>query len=321
LFIVIGAIEDKGGDMTNLRTRLLAIQGVRANNLNVGALAALMTDWVQQGNDWIVKNGPEIIIKLIVFLVILLLFKFFTRLIGNLVDKATQRSQLNVSELLRSFVVGLVRKLVFFLGLLFAFSAIGFDLTPILTGVGVMGFVIGFALQDTLGNFAAGIMILLYRPFDVGDWVEAGGVTGKVTALSLVATTMATSDNQVMLVPNGSIWGGTIRNANANSTRRVDLSLGVSYDDDLDQVHAMIEKVVSAHPLVLEEPAVTIEVTNLGESSVDFVIRPWAKTGDRWRVQCDLTKQLKLACDAEGISIPYPHREIYVHDSAQHAAA
>lgn len=321
LLVMVNALDDKGGDVTELRGLLLSIQGVRADNLDAGALAGMAAGWVEQGKDWLVDNGPGMAVKAVVFLLILLLFKFLSGMIGNLVDKATKRSKLEMSELLRGFFVGTTRKVVFLVGLMFAFSSVGVDLTPILTGLGVLGFVVGFALQDTLGNFAAGIMILLYRPFDLGDVVEAGGVIGKVTALSLVSATMTTPDNQVVIVPNGSIWGGTIRNVTANNTRRVDLALGVGYDDDLDKARAMIERVVTAHPLVLKDPGVQIEVSNLGESSVDFVVRPWAKTADYWTVYFDLTKQLKQGCDADGFSIPYPQRDVHLHGGAEAAAA
>ncbi len=321
LLVVVNALDDKGGDVTELRALLLSIQGVRADNLDAGALAGMAAGWVQQSKDWLVDNGPGMAVKAIVFLLILLVFKILAGMIGNLVDKATKRSKLEMSELLRSFFVGTTRKVVFLVGLMFAFSSVGVDLTPILTGLGVLGFVVGFALQDTLGNFAAGIMILLYRPFDLGDVVEAGGVVGKVTALSLVSATLTTPDNQVVIVPNGSIWGGTIRNVTANNTRRVDLALGVGYDDDLDKARAMIERIVTAHPLVLKDPGVQIEVSNLGESSVDFVVRPWAKTADYWTVYFDLTKQLKQACDADGFSIPYPQRDVHLHGGAEAAAA
>ncbi|MFT7462229.1 MAG: small conductance mechanosensitive channel [Pseudohongiellaceae bacterium] len=321
LLTVVNSLDDKGGDVSDLRILLLGIQGVRADNLDAGALGGMVAGWVQQGKDWLLDNGPGMAVKAVVFLLILLVFKFLSALVGSMVDKATKRSKLDMSELLRGFFVGSCRKVVFLAGLMFAFSSVGVDLTPILTGLGVLGFVVGFALQDTLGNFAAGIMILLYRPFDLGDVVEAGGTVGKVTALSLVSATMTTPDNQVVIVPNGSIWGGTIRNVTANATRRVDLALGVGYDDDLDKARAMIERVVTAHPLVLKDPGVQIEVSNLGESSVDFVIRPWSKTGDYWAVYFDLTKQLKQACDAEGFSIPYPQRDIHLHGSAAEANA
>ena len=321
LLVAVNALDDKGGDVTEQRALLLSIQGVRADNLDAGALAGMAAGWVEQSKDWLVDNGPGMAVKAIVFLLILLVFKVLSGMIANLVDKATKRSKLEMSELLRSFFVGTTRKVVFLVGLMFAFSSVGVDLTPILTGLGVLGFVVGFALQDTLGNFAAGIMILLYRPFDLGDVVEAGGVMGKVTALSLVSATLTTPDNQVVIVPNGSIWGGTIRNVTANNTRRVDLALGVGYDDDLDKARAMIERVVTAHPLVLKDPGVQIEVSNLGESSVDFVIRPWSKTSDYWTVYFDLTKQLKQACDTDGFSIPYPQRDVHMHGGAEAQAA
>ena len=215
-------------------------------------------------------------------------------------------------QLLKDFFVNVVTKVVMIAGLLIGLMVLNVPIAPLLAGIGVLGFVVGFALQDTLGNFAAGIMLLLYRPYDVGDVVTAGGVTGKVTSMSLVSTTIGTPDNQVQTVPNGTIWGGVITNVTANDTRRVDLTMGIGYDDDIDKAEAVIREVVTSHELVLKDPEPAIKLNNLGESSVDFIVRPWTKTGDYWTVYWDLTKALKQRFDKEGISIPYPQRDIHI---------
>ncbi|MHC5025045.1 MAG: mechanosensitive ion channel family protein, partial [Planctomycetota bacterium] len=179
-------------------------------------------------------------------------------------------------------------------------------------GIGVVGFVIGFALQDTLGNFASGIMILLYRPYDVGDVITTSAGTGKVSAMSLVSTTFHTPDNQKTIVPNSAIWGGTITNITAMPTRRVDMVVGVSYSDDLDKTAEVLTEIVTSHPKVHEDPAPVIRVSNLGDSSVDFVVRPWCNTADYWDVKFDLNKQIKQRLDTEGISIPFPQRDVHL---------
>jgi len=209
------------------------------------------------------------------------------------------------------------------MGLIMALEAVGIPMGPVLAGFGVLGFVIAFALQNTLGNFASGIMILLYRPYDVGDVIDSAGTKGKVEAMSLVSTTLLTPDNQMVVVPNNAIWGSTITNMTALNTRRVDLTFGVGYGDDLDKAEKVITEVVTAHEKVLKDPAPMIRVANLGDSSVDFVVRPWCKTVDYWDVFFDLQKQLKQRCDTEGIEIPFPQRDVHIHEtqSASEGAA
>ena len=165
-----------------------------------------------------------------------------------------------------------------------------------------------------LSNFAAGIMILLYRPYDIGNWVTVAGVTGGVDAMSLVSTTLKTGDNQMVVVPNGSIWGGIITNITGSKTRRVDLTFSIGYGDDIAKAQGILERLVSEHPLVLREPAPVIKVHALADSSVDFICRPWTKTGDYWNVYWDLTRSVKERFDAEGVSIPFPQRDVHVYN-------
>jgi len=199
-------------------------------------------------------------------------------------------------------------------GVIIALDYVGIPMGPLLAGIGVLGFVIGFALQDTLGNFASGVMILLYRPYDIGDVIDAGGTKGKVEAMSLVSTTLVTPDNQIVVIPNNAIWGSTITNVTARATRRVDMTFGCGYGDDLDKAEQMITDVVTSHPLVLADPAPMIRIGNLGDSSVDFVVRPWCKTSDYWDVFFDLNKQLKQRADQDGIEIPFPQRDVHIYE-------
>jgi len=273
---------------------------------------SFIANGIDQGREWLVAHGPELILRAVTFVVILIVFKVLAGIMGRVVSKALSARQVETPALLKTFFVNVVTKVTFFAGLLIALESISVPVAPLLAGAGVLGFVVGFALQDTLGNFAAGIMILLYRPYDIGDVVSAGGVTGKISAMTLVSTTFLTPDNQVMVVPNGQIWGGVITNVTANDTRRVDLVVGVGYDDDLQAVEKVLAEIVTSHKLVLADPAPVIKVHNLGESSVDFVVRPWSKTSDYWDVYWDLTREVKLRLDREGISIPYPQRDIHV---------
>jgi small conductance mechanosensitive channel len=171
---------------------------------------------------------------------------------------------------------------------------------------------VGFALQDTLSNFASGMMILVYRPFDVGDIVDAGGITGKVEKMSLVNTTFKTLDNQVIVVPNNLIWQQVITNLTAQTTRRVDLTFGISYSDDIDKAKAILRDVVENHEACLETPEANIRVAALGESSVDLICRPWVRTEDYWDTYWDITEAVKKRFDEEGITIPFPQREMHV---------
>jgi small conductance mechanosensitive channel len=169
-----------------------------------------------------------------------------------------------------------------------------------------------FALQDTLGNLAAGLMIMINRPFDEGDYVDIGGVAGTVKAVSIVSTVVTTPDNQVIVVPNSKVWGNVITNVTASRTRRVDLVFGIAYEDSIEEAQRVLEAVVRAHPLVLPEPEPVIRVNALGASSVDFVCRPWALSSDFWTVYWDLTRQVKEAFDKAGISIPFPQTDLHV---------
>jgi small conductance mechanosensitive channel len=182
-----------------------------------------------------------------------------------------------------------------------------------LAGVGIAGVVIGFALQDTLSNFAAGAMILAYQPFDVGDIIEAGGVMGTVRKMSLVSTTILTLDNQTLIVPNKKVWGDVIRNISTQRTRRVDLMFGVGYEDDIEHVERVLKAIVEADARVLKQPAPLIRLHQLADSSVNFVVRLWTVQESYWDVYWDTTRAVKLAFDREGIKIPFPQRELHVH--------
>jgi small conductance mechanosensitive channel len=190
------------------------------------------------------------------------------------------------------------------------------EIGPFLAAIGVIGFVVGFALQDTLSNFASGVMLLVYRPYDIGDVVNAAGVLGKVDAMTLVSTTLKTFDNQDVIVPNSSIWGGIITNITANDIRRVDMTFGIGYGDDIDKAQGILEDIIKKHPLVLKEPEFVIKLHELADSSVNFIVRPWTKGADYWAVYWDVTKSVKERFDAEGVSIPFPPRDVHMYQEA-----
>ncbi len=263
--------------------------------------------------EWIVASGPSLLFKLILIVAIVLAFHILGRLAQRLMRRALQASKVTLSTLLKDFFLTSTYRAVIGLGFLIAMSQLGVEIGPLLAGLGVAGFIVGFALQDTLSNFASGMMILIYRPFDVGDVVNAGSVSGKVDQMTLVTTTILTFDNQRLIVPNTKIWGDVITNVTAERVRRVDLKFGISYADDITTVEKILADIVENHPKVLPDPAPNIRLHELGDSSVNFIVRPWARTVDYWDVYWDVTREVKRRFDAEGVTIPFPQRDVHVH--------
>jgi len=309
----IAVAEERGDDVTKYKKLIVQVTGeINLDDLDAAVALTLVEEWFDTGKTWLKDNGLNILFKSLLFLVILFVFRLIGRVLGNIARRTLQSSRLKVSDLLRSFFVMIVTKTTFLVGLLIALSTVGIDIGPLLAGVGVLGFVVGFALQGTLSNFASGVMILLYRPYDIGDFISAAGITGTVDSMTLVSTTVLTPDNQMVIVPNNSIWGGVITNVTARPTRRVDMTIGIGYGDDIDHAREVIMRVLAAHELVLKDPAPVVALFNLGDSSVDFVVRPWCKTSDYWQVLWDLTKGIKQELDKESISIPFPQSDLHI---------
>jgi small conductance mechanosensitive channel len=274
----------------------------------------LLGRWASGVQETVASDGPQILFKTFVFLLVLGVFWILARFVRRVTQKAVEAPHLQLSELLKRMIVSGASGIVIVLGILLALSQVGFQMGPMLAGLGIAGFVIGFALQDSLANFAAGVMILLYRPFDTGDLIEcAGGVFGQVSHMNLVSTTILTLDNQTRIVPNGKIWGDVITNVTAQDVRRVDLVFGISYSDDIPHAEQVLSSVLKEHPKVLDEPKAVVKVHELGDSSVNFVVRPWAAREDYWQVYWDVTREVKLCFDREGISIPFPQRDVHFY--------
>jgi len=248
------------------------------------------------------------------------LFGFW--LLGVLLSKGVQKALVyssGASVMLKKFIVSSVRRVIIFIGFLIGLSALEINVTPVLALIGATGFVVAFALQDTLSNFASGLMILFYKPFDVDDWVDVSGVVGKVKSMTLVTTTIMTPDNKLMVVPNNSIWGNIITNVTGSKTRRVDLEFGIGYEADIDQAQKVLEEIISGHELVLKDPAPVVHLHELADSSVNFICRPWVKTADYWPVYWDITREVKLRFDRQGISIPFPQRDVHLYNHSEQA--
>jgi small conductance mechanosensitive channel len=281
---------------------------------DTGVAVTLFSRAIDSFVTWITDHGPGFVIKLLLFTGVLIAFYFVTRVLKKALEKALEASKLNISQLLRRMIVSTVSNLVMLLGLLVALSQFGISLGPLLAGLGVAGFIIGFALQDTLANFASGMMILLYRPYDVGDLVDVAGVSGKVSEMSLVSTTILTLDNQTLVVPNKTIWGDVIKNVTAQNIRRVDMVFGISYSDDIPKAEGILEGILKEHDLILDDPEPVVHLHTLGESSVDFVVRPWVKVDDYWDVYWFVTREVKMRFDAESVSIPFPQRDVHIYE-------
>lgn len=308
--IAIKAWEAKGGEVEDYKKYLSQATGTSPgfDPLKI---------WIKL-KGWVIstEGGVATGLNMLKFLLTLIVFWILAAVLGSITKKAVS-SVKKTSELLKDFFVNSVRKVTLFIGLVIAVSFLGVDIGPFLAAIGVVGFVIGFALQDTLSNFASGIMILLYRPYDVGDFINVAGTLGKVNAMSLVSTTILTPDNQNVIVPNGQIWGGVITNITGNDTRRVDLVFGIGYSDDIAKAQGILEDILRSNKMVLKNPAPVIKVHELGDSSVNFVVRPWSKTSDYWDVYWDITRAVKERFDAEGVSIPFPQRDVHLFNETQ----
>jgi small conductance mechanosensitive channel len=298
-------------DTSEYKATLLQSGQISGKTVDRNVVWALFEKWAEALTTWLGENVPQFVFKVLAFLLIVAVFWGFAALSRKLVNLVVRK--MDLSQLLERMLISTASKAVILLGILVAFTEVGVQLAPLLAGLGIAGFIVGFALQDSLSNFASGLMILSYRPFDVGDVIEAGGAFGKVSDMSLVSTKILTFDNQTMVVPNNKIWQDVIKNVTAQDIRRVDMVFGISYSDDIPHAEKILAEIVQASEKILDDPEPVIRLHNLGESSVDFIVRPWAKTSDYWDVFWDVTRQVKLRFDGEGISIPFPQRDVHFY--------
>jgi len=307
-------LDRLGLDDARYRQQLIEFTGtVTTDIFDWEVLKGLASRWLEGLGTWLIDNLPQLIFKLLLFLLVLWIALAVSRLTRRLVAQGLKRSSLNISRLLKNMIVSLAGGLVLLLGVLFGLAQLGISVGPLLAGLGIAGFIVGFALQDTLGNFAAGMMILLFRPYDVGDVVEAGGIFGKVSHMSLVNTTILTFDNQTLVMPNSKIWGDVIKNVTAQEVRRVDMTFGIGYGDDIPKAEKVLTEIVTNHDKVLKDPLPLVRLHTLNESSVDFIVRPWVNKDDYWDVYWDVTRAVKIRFDEENISIPFPQRDIHLY--------
>ncbi len=303
---VLDELASKGGDIEGYLKYRDAVSEVIVDVSDTSAMWTFLSGWLtseQGGIKWAVNTAK--------FLAIMMAFWVLSIILGKATNTATGRSR-RMSSLLKVFLNTAVRRSVILVGIMVGISAMGIPIGPVLAIITAAGFVVGLALQGTLSNFASGLLILAYRPFDIDDAVEAGGVSGIVTAMNLMSTQIMTWDNRQMIVPNNEIWGNVITNITGTDKRRVDMVFGIGYGDSIEKAQALLDRIAREHPKTLEDPEPVVAVHELADSSVNFVVRPWARPADYWAVYWDITRQVKEAFDKEGISIPFPQRDVHL---------
>jgi len=263
---------------------------------------------------WIAIYALNIVGALLIFIV----GKWLAHRIANLIGKLLKKN--NVDLALVHFLTNLTFYTLIVLVVVAAAGRLGINTTSFLTIIGAAGLAVGLALKDSLSNFAAGVMLVLFRPFTIGDVVSTAGITGKVEKISIFNTLFCTPDNQLVIVPNNKIISDIITNINAKDTRRIDLVVGISYTDDMAKTKDILERLAQDDSRVLADPATTVAVAELADSSVNLVFRPWVKTADYWTARFDLTEKIKNALDEAGISIPFPQQDVHLFVEKEESA-
>ena len=266
-----------------------------------------MEKFLQMSADWIVVYGLRILGAVAIFII----GRIVISIVVGAVKKIMRRSE--TDETLAKFLSSLLKMTLLTLVIIAAIGALGVETTSFIAIIGAAGLAIGFALQGSLSNFASGVMLIIFRPFKAGDYVEAGGTSGSVEEIRIFNTIMKTPDNRKIILPNSKITSDTITNYSAKETRRVDLVFGIGYGDDIKKAKEVLERILTDDSRVLSDPAPVVKVSELADSSVNFVVRPWVKTADYWDVFWDTTEAVKLRFDAEGISIPFPQQDVHMH--------
>lgn len=277
-------------------------------------------DFVQMqemASAWIATEGLSLLRNIVVFFIILVVGWFLSRLARRAITAAIDRSHLQPSPLLRQFATNVASKSVLLLALIIGLGNLGIDTSALIAGLGVSGLVLGFALKDTLSNFASGMLILLYQPFDVGDFVEITGTMGTVRDMTLVSTILTTPDNKVVNFPNSGVWGSPITNFSGSDERRIDLVIGVGYDTDMDHALQVFLDILDEHELVLEDPEPVVMIGDLADSSINFFVRPWVETPNFWPVRAELMRQIVYRLNEEEIAIPFPQRDVWMRNEQQ----
>ena len=270
-------------------------------DLNIEAMA----------NTFIFPYAANIALAIVIFIVGRWLANTLTDVVVRLLKKS------RMDDMLISFVASITKTILLLFVAIAALNKLGIDTTSLIALLGAAGLAVGLALQNSLQNFAAGVMLIVFRPFKAGDFVELAGVAGVVENIGIFSSVLRTGDNRELIIPNGAIYGGIITNYSARSTRRVDMVFGVAYDDDLKAAKELLRSIILADDRVLSDPEPVVAVSELADSSVNFIVRPWVKSADYWPVLWDTTEKVKLEFDAQGLSIPYPQMDIHTPDKSK----
>jgi small conductance mechanosensitive channel len=261
----------------------------------------------QMMDTYVIPWGINIVMAIAIYII----GKFIVGILVNVFGKVMVRSKYD--DMLIDFVKAIINAIFMLFVIVASLDQLGVNTTSMVAILGAAGLAIGLSLQGSLQNFASGVMLLVFRPFKAGDFIDAGGEMGTVKTISIFTTMMTTPDNKQIIVPNGKIYGGNITNFSAHDTRRVDMIVGIGYDSDLKKAKKILNEMVAADDRILKEPAPTVAVAELADSSVNFVVRPWVASADFWAVKFDFNEAVKLRFDAEGISIPFPQMDVHVH--------
>nr|MBN2278206.1 mechanosensitive ion channel [candidate division Zixibacteria bacterium] len=261
-------------------------------------------DWLAT---WGTAYGLKIIGAILIFVIGRIVIGIITGSISRILEKKGS------DKTLIKFVLSLTRITLLVVVILASLSTLGVETTSFIAIIGAAGLAVGFALQGSLSNFAAGVMLIIFRPFEVGHYVEAGGTSGSVESIGIFSTTLNSPDNKKVIVPNSAITGGNITNYSAMETRRVDMVFGIGYDDDIKKARDIMLGIIDTDQRILKDPAPVVRVVELGNNSVNFAVRPWVKTADYWAVFFDLNEKIKMAFDENGITIPYPQTDVHLY--------
>ncbi len=313
LKITTQLMENAGLDSSTYQSLMISSTGnINTDILNIKVLKKLLNQKLEKLSSLIRTQGVELLFRIFLFIGIMFCF-WFISLFSGFILKFFFSKKSNSSYLMRAMLTAIIRRGILLVGFLFALSQFGVSLLPLLTGLGIAGFVIGFALQDTLGNFASGMMILIYRPYDVGDTVSTGGVKGRVESMNLVSTTIMTIDNQTLILPNSKIWGDVITNLTDQTIRRIDMKFHLPLDSDVDDIFDFFHQILNRDARILSEPKATVELNGIDEHALEFIVRPWVKTADYWSTFWDLNAEVKRQLDLKNIKLPVKQHEITVH--------
>jgi small conductance mechanosensitive channel len=266
-------------------------------------------DFTAQGfYDLFMFYGLKILIAIIIFVIGRWVSSLFKKIVAKIMKKR------QVDETVVSFVGSLTYYILLVFFVLAALSQLGIQTTSFVAIIGAAGLAIGLALQGSLANFAAGFLMLIFRPFKVDDFIEGAGTMGTVEKIQIFTTQLKTPDNKTVIIPNSSLTSGNIVNFTAKGTRRVDMVFGIGYGDDIDKAKGIMNEVLTSEDRILKDPAPTIAVSELADSSVNFVVRPWVNAGDYWGVYFDVTEKVKKRFDEEGVSIPFPQQDVHLYE-------